>query len=53
MMEDDLEHWEWIIDQRTEDLALEMERGEDDELIKILKDSLEEVNIKVKELSNE
>ena len=52
-MEEDLEYWQWIVDQRTEDLALEMERAEDDELIKILKDSLEEANIKVEELSSE
>jgi hypothetical protein len=52
-MEDDLEYWEWIRDQRTEDLSLEMERGEDDELIRILKGNLEEANIKVEELSNE
>ena len=52
-MEDDLEHWEWIRDQRTEDLALEMERGEDDALIKILKENIEEASLKVEELTNE
>jgi len=52
-MEEDLEYWQWIVDQRTEDLSLEMERSEDDELIKILKYGLEEAKLKVEELTNE
>jgi hypothetical protein len=50
-MEDDLEYWQWIRDQRTEDLALEMERGEDDTLIKLLERRLEFANNKIEELS--
>ena len=50
-MEDDLEYWEWIRDQRTEDLALEMERAEDDTLIKLLERRLEFANNKIEELS--
>ena len=49
-MEEDLEYWQWIVDQRTEDLALEMERGEDDTLIKLLERRLEFANNKIEEL---
>jgi len=52
-MEEDLEHWEWIRDQRTEDLALEMERGEDDTLIRLLILGKEEAQQKIEELTNE
>lgn len=52
-MEEDLEHWQWIVSQREEDLSLEIERGEDDELIKILKGNLEEAKTKVEELTSE
>ena len=52
-MEDDLEHWEWIRDQRTEDLALELERDEDSHLIRLLEDGKQEAEQKIKELTNE
>jgi hypothetical protein len=52
-MDEDLEHWEWIRDQRTEDLALEMERGEDDTLIRLLISAKEEAQEKIEELTNE
>ena len=52
-MEDDLEHWQWVLAQREEDLSLEIERGEDDELIRILKGNLEEAKTKVEELTSE
>jgi hypothetical protein len=50
-MEDDLEHWEWIRDQRTEDLALEMERDADPQLIKLLSDELDKALKMINELS--
>jgi hypothetical protein len=52
-MEEDLEYWEDILAQRTEDLRLEEERFEDDELIKLLKGYVEEAQQKVEELTNE
>jgi hypothetical protein len=52
-MEDDLEYWQWVVSQREEDLSLEIERGEDDELIRILKSNLEEAKTKVEELTSE
>ena len=52
-MEDDLEHWEWIRDQRTEDLALEIERDEDLYLIELLKQRKNQALQKIEELTNE
>ena len=50
-MEDDLEHWEWVRDQRTEDLAFEMERDADPQLIKLLLDELDKALKMINELS--
>jgi hypothetical protein len=52
-MEDDLEHWEWIRDQRTEDLALEMKRDEDPYLIELLKQRKKQALKEIEELTNE
>jgi len=52
-MEDDIEYWEWVLAQRTEDLNLEIERDEDDVLIQILSADKEEAQQKIEELSNE
>jgi len=51
-MEEDLEHWRWIVDQRTEDLNLEIERDEDDVLIRLLMEEKEMAQQKVEELNN-
>ena len=45
-MEEDLEYWQWIVDQRTEDLNLEIERDEDDVLIRLLMEEKESLNKK-------
>lgn len=52
-MEDDLEYWQWVLAQRTEDLNLEIERDEDDVLIQILVSEKEEAQQKVDELTDE
>ena len=52
-MEDDIEYWQWVLAQRTEDLNLEIERDEDDVLIQILASEKEEAQQKIEELSNE
>jgi hypothetical protein len=52
-MEDDLEHWQWVLDQRTADHTLELSRREDDELLKILKANIDEATSKIEELTNE
>ena len=52
-MEEDLEHWRWIVDQRTEDFNLEIERDEDDVLIRLLMEEKEMAQQKVEELTNE
>ncbi len=52
-MEDDLEYWQWVLAQRTEDLNLEIERDEDDVLIQILVAEQEEAQQKVEELTDE
>ena len=52
-MEEDLEHWQWIVDQRTEDLNIEIERDEDDVLIRLLMEEKEMAQQKVEELTNE
>ena len=51
-MSDDLEYWENIRDQREEDIRLEMLRDEDDYLINLLKESLHEAEIKIKQLTD-
>jgi|TARA_R110002124_G_scaffold55419_2_gene156686 hypothetical protein len=52
-MEEDLEHWQWIVDQRTEDLNLEIERDEDDVLVRLLMEEKEKAQQKVEDLTNE
>ena len=52
-MGDNLEHWQWIVDQRTEDLNLEIERDEDDVLIRLLIEEKKMAQQKVDELTDE
>ena len=52
-MEEDLEYWEWVLDQRIEDLNLEIERDEDDVLIRLLTKAKEKKKKKVEELTDE
>ena len=52
-MDDNLEHWRWIVDQRTEDLNLEIERDEDDVLIRLLVEEKDIAQQKVDELTDE
>ena len=52
-MEEDLEYWQWVLDQRIEDLNLEINRDEDDVLIRLLVSEKEEAQQKVDELTNE
>ncbi len=51
-MNDSLEDWIEIRDQRLVDIELEVKRDEDPQLIKILKDSLERAEIKIGELTD-
>jgi len=52
-MEEDLEYWQWVLDQRIEDLNLEIERDEDDVLIRLLTKAKENAEQKVEELTDE
>ena len=52
-MEEDLEYWQWVLDQRIEDLNLEIKRDEDDVLIRLLLSEKEEAQQKVDELTDE
>jgi hypothetical protein len=52
-MEEDLEHWEWVLAQRTEDLNLELDRDEDDVLIRLLVEEKDIAQQKVDELTDE
>jgi len=49
---DNLTYWNWVLNQRKEDLSLEEVRGEDDDLIKLLKSQVEEAEEKINELEN-
>ena len=51
-MEDGLEYWQEIKSQREEDLRLELLRDEDEYLINLLKESLHEAEIKIKQLTD-
>jgi len=51
-MGDDLEHWQEIKSQREEDIRLEMLRDEDEYLISLLKESLREAELKIKQLTD-
>lgn len=50
-MEEDLEHWQWIAAQREEDLALEIERDQDQQLIRLLLSELNAAHKKIEELT--
>lgn len=52
-MEEDLEYWQWFLDQRIEDLNLELERDEDDVLIRLLVEEKDIAQQKVDELTDE
>jgi len=52
-MEEDLEYWQWVLDQRIEDLNLEIERDEDDVLIRLLVEEKDIAQQKVDELTDE
>ena len=52
-MEDDLEYWQWVLAQRTEDLNLELDRDEDDVLIRLLVEEKDTAQQKVDELTDE
>ena len=48
----DKTYWEWIKKEREADLVLEVERGEDDNLIKLLKQEIEEAEENLKQINN-
>ena len=52
-MEEDLEYWQWVLDQRIEDLNLEIKRDEDDVLIRLLVEEKDIAQQKVDELTDE
>jgi len=49
---DNKTYWTWVKNQRVVDIALEETRGEDDNLIKLLKQQLEEAEAKIKEIED-
>lgn len=49
---EDLEYWEHVLSERTEDYEFELDRGEDDILIKLCRDAVDEAKTKIKELEN-
>ena len=46
------EYWEWFLEQAEEDLSLEEARNEDDNLIKLLKQNIEEAKVRIKQLED-
>ena len=52
MKGNDKVYWTWIKNQRVVDIALEEARGEDDNLIKLLKQQLKEAEAKIKEIED-
>lgn len=52
MRGDNKTYWNWIKNQRQVDLELEEQRGEDDNLIKLLKEEIEEADKKIQEIDN-
>lgn len=46
------EYWEWFLEQAEEDLSLEEARNEDDNLIKLLKQNIEEAEARIKEIED-
>jgi len=49
---DNIEYWEWFLEQAEEDLSLEELRKEDDNLIKLLKQNIEEAKVRIKQLQD-
>ena len=52
MKGDNRTYWNWIRNQRQVDLQLEEQRGEDDNLTKLLKKEIEEAEKKIQEIDN-
>tara|TARA_Y100000356_G_scaffold122455_1_gene116635 strand:+ start:141 stop:305 length:165 start_codon:yes stop_codon:yes gene_type:complete len=48
----DKEYWDWFLEQAEENLALEQARNEDDDLIKLLKQNIEEAKVRIKQLED-
>lgn len=48
----DKKYWEWFLEQAEEDLSLEELRNEDDNLIKLLKQNIEEAKVRIKQLED-
>tara|TARA_R100001015_G_C4586762_1_gene142616 strand:- start:249 stop:407 length:159 start_codon:yes stop_codon:yes gene_type:complete len=46
------EYWEWFLEQAEEDLSLEEARNEDDNLIKLLKQNIQEAKVRIKQLED-
>lgn len=49
---DNIEYWEWFLEQAEEDLSLEELRNEDDNLIKLLKRNIQEAKVRIKQLED-
>ena len=52
MKGDNKVHWNWFLKQAKKDLALEEVRDEDDNLIKLLKQNIEEAEARIKEIED-
>ena len=49
---EDLEYWEHVLADRTQDYEFEMERGEDDTMVRLALEAIEEAKQKIEELEN-
>ena len=49
---DNIEYWQSFLEQTEEDLFLEEFRNEDDNLIKLLKQNIEEAKVRIKQLED-
>lgn len=49
---EDLEYWQHVLADRTEDYEFELERGEDDTMVKLALEAIEEAKQKIEELEN-
>ena len=49
---EDLEYWEHVLADRTEDYEFEKERGEDDTMVRLALEAIEEAKQKIEELEN-
>ena len=49
---EDLEYWQHVLTDRTEDYEFEMERGEDDTMVRLALQAIEEAKQKIEELEN-